>query len=76
MSSLKIITVRDTTSAWRDVNRVRVWILKKCRVSIGPDAGAKWRFSVSDRVYAIAGIKQKDTLQAQCVVVSFIFLSA
>ena len=38
----------------RVVNRDRVWILKNCRASIGSDAGAKSRFSVSDRVFAIA----------------------
>ena len=38
----------------RVVNRVRAWSLKNCRASIGPDAGAKSRFSVSDWVLAIA----------------------
>ena len=34
--------------------RARIWILKNCRASMGPDAGAKLRFAVSDRVFAIA----------------------
>ena len=44
--------------------RGRAWIWKKCRASIGPDAGAKLRFSVSNRVFAIAGIKQREHLVA------------
>ena len=42
--------------------RVWSWILKNCRASIGPDAGKKLRFSVNDRVFAIAGIKQREHL--------------
>ena len=38
--------------------RARGWILKNCRAAIGPDAGAKSRFSVIDRVFAFAGIKR------------------
>ena len=44
--------------------RARAWILKHCRASIRPDAGAKPRFSVSYRVFAIAGIKQGNHLVA------------
>ena len=44
--------------------RVPAWILKNCRASIGPVAGAKSRFSVSDRVFAIDGVKQKEHLVA------------
>ena len=36
--------------------RAWAWILKYCWASIGPDARAKSIFSVSDRVFAIAGI--------------------
>ena len=39
--------------------RVRTWIFKNCRASIGPDAGAKSRFSVSNMAFAIDGIKRK-----------------
>ena len=38
--------------------------LKNCRASIGSDAGAKSKFSVSDRVFVIAGIKQREHLVA------------
>ena len=41
---------------------VRAWISKICRALIGPDLGAKSRFSVSNRVFAIAEIKQRSTL--------------
>ena len=34
--------------------RTQAWILKNCLASIGPGAGAKWRLSVSDKVFAIA----------------------
>ena len=44
--------------------RVRAWNLKNCRASIGPDTEVKSRFSVSDSVFAIAGIKQKEHLVA------------
>ena len=37
------------------VNRARAWILKNCRASVGPDAGVKSKFSVSNRAFAIAG---------------------
>ena len=37
-------------------------ILKNCRASIEPDAGAKSRFSVSYRVFTMAGIKQREHL--------------
>ena len=30
----------------------QAWILKNCRASIGPDVGAKSRFSVNDKVFA------------------------
>ena len=43
-------------------SRVQVWILKNYRASIGPDAGAKLRFLVSDRVFTIAEIKLKEDL--------------
>ena len=42
--------------------RAQAWILKICRVSIGPDAVAKSRYSLSDRVFAIAEIKQRKHL--------------
>ena len=35
-------------------------------VSIVPDAGTKSKFSVSGRVFAIAGIKQEANLYAYC----------
>ena len=35
-------------------------ILKNCQTSIEPDAGAKSRFLMSARVFAIAGIKQRE----------------
>ena len=35
----------------------RAWILKNCRASIGLDAGAKSRFSMSDRIFSIDEIK-------------------
>ena len=38
--------------------------MKNSRASIGPDAGVKLRFSVSNRVFAIAGIKQREHLDA------------
>ena len=41
---------------------VRAWILKNFRASIGPDPGAKSKFSVSDRVFIIAAIKQREHL--------------
>ena len=41
---------------------VRAWISKICWGLIGPDLGAKARFSVSNRVFAIAEIKQRSTL--------------
>ena len=44
-----------SSSGW-----ARDWILKNCRTSIGPYAGAKLNISVSDTVFAIAGIKQKE----------------
>ena len=40
----------------------QAWILKNCQASIGPDAGAKSRFSVSVRVFEIDGIKQREHL--------------
>ena len=43
---------------------VRAWILKNCRTSIGPDAAVKSRFSVSDRVFSLARIKQREHLVA------------
>ena len=42
------------------VNRVRVWILKNCPALIGPDPGAKSKFLVSEKVFAIAGLKQRE----------------
>ena len=39
--------------------RACAWILKSFRASIGPDARAKLRFSVS---FVIAGIKQREHL--------------
>ena len=44
------------------LGRTRIWILKNYRASIGPDVGAKSRFSVSDRIFAIAGIKPRKHL--------------
>ena len=44
----------------------QAWILKKCRASIGPNAGAKARFSVNDRVFAIARIEQPSINIAVC----------
>ena len=38
-------------------------IWKNCRDSIGPDVAAKSRFSVSDGVFAIDGIKQRKHLE-------------
>ena len=38
------------------------WLLKICRASIGPDAGAKSRFLVSHNVIAIAGMTQREHL--------------
>ena len=42
--------------------RVRAWILKSCRASIGPGTVAKLKFSVSDGVFTIDGIKQREHL--------------
>ena len=42
--------------------RARGWIWKNCRASIGQDTGAKSRFSVSDRILMIDGIKQREHL--------------
>ena len=42
--------------------RAPAWILKNFRASIELDAGAKLRFSVSDRAFVIAGIKQREHL--------------
>ena len=39
-------------------DRTRAWILKNCWASAGPEAEAKSILSVSDEVFAIAGIKQ------------------
>ena len=55
--------VVNRTRAFSD--RVRIWILKNCRASIGSDAGAKSRFSMSDRVFAIAGIKLREHLNCR-----------
>ena len=53
------------------VNRARAFraglgleLKKNCLASIGPDVGVKSRFSVCDRVFAIAGIKQRERLVA------------
>ena len=42
--------------------QVRLWILKNCRASIGSDAKAKSRYLVSDRVFAMDGMKQREHL--------------
>ena len=42
------------------VNYAWAWILKNCRASIEPDAGAKSRVLMSTRVFAITGIKQRE----------------
>ena len=44
------------------VSSGRAWMSKNCRPSIGPDAVAKSRFSVSDRAFVITGIKQREHL--------------
>ena len=46
--------------------RVCAKILKNFRASIGPDAGAKSRFSVNDRAFEIAGIKQREHVVKHC----------
>ena len=55
--------IRVVIRAWAfRVGSGRARVLKNCRDSIGPDAGAKSRFLVSDRVFAIDGIMQKEHL--------------
>ena len=50
------------------------WILKSCRASIEPDARAKSRFSASDRVFAIVGVKQREHFVTSVAVeVDFLF---
>ena len=65
---------KEQTCSARVVNRARAfwvgsgsgrawaWIFKNCQASIGPEAREKSRFSVSDMVFAIAGIKQREQL--------------
>ena len=44
------------------LGRDRTWILENCPASIRSDAGAKSRFTVSVKVIAITGIKQRQHL--------------
>ena len=59
--------IRAVNRAWAfrvgsGSDRARAWILKNCRASVGQDAKANSRFSESDRVFVIDGIKQREHL--------------
>ena len=59
---IRVVNRARTFRVRSSSGRARAWILKNCLASILPDARAKSRFSVSDKIFAINGIKQREHL--------------